>query len=516
MFILDLLAAIALIYTLYRYARNQKSCLPLPPGLKKLPLVGNLFGLPRSLEWEVYDKWSKELNTDVLHLNAAGTHIIVLGSHRAAVDLLEKRSSIYSGRPRLPMVVELMGWDFNFGFMDYGERTHRRLMHDSFHPSAAKRFRPQELRSARDFLRRLLDDQSDMMGELRQLSGEAILSSTYGLKIASKHDKFITIAKAGIDPVVPALIPGTFLVDILPALKYVPEWFPGASFKRKAKEWRRLALEVRDTPFEQAKREIEKGSPISSFCSNSLSKLDIRTDIHMQEEDIKSVAGTLYGGTKALAFSYLLSLQTMGAVASCLLALLNHPSVLKKAQEEIDRVIKPGHLPDFDDEPSLPYVAAVVKESMRWRPTAPLALPHTCHAEDEYNGYRIPKGSIILANAWAMLHDESIYPDPFSFRPERFLVEDGRSLNKEVKDPGHAIWGFGRRICPGRYMAASSIWIAVVSFIAAFDFNKVDESGGLDHGYDPGIIRIPHPFKCSIRPRNKEVEDFIRSTEIYG
>lgn len=62
----------------------------------------------------------------------------------------------------------------------------------------------------------------------------------------------------------------------------------------------------------------------------------------------------------------------MAAVANCILALLNHPEVLEKAYEEIDRVIKPGHLPDFDDQESLPYISAIVKESARWKDTAPL------------------------------------------------------------------------------------------------------------------------------------------------
>lgn len=65
-------------------------------------------------------------------------------------------------------------------------------------------------------------------------------------------------------------------------------------------------------------------------------------------------------------------IQTMAAVANCILALLNHPEVLKKAYEEVDRVIKPGHLPDFDDQELLPYITAIVKESARWKDTAPL------------------------------------------------------------------------------------------------------------------------------------------------
>lgn len=64
------------------------------------------------------------------------------------------------------------------------------------------------------------------------------------------------LAEESIDPVLPALIPGTFLVDVFPALKYVPYWFPGAGFKRKAREWRRLALAVKDVPYDASKQEI--------------------------------------------------------------------------------------------------------------------------------------------------------------------------------------------------------------------------------------------------------------------
>ncbi|KIM42409.1 hypothetical protein M413DRAFT_18664 [Hebeloma cylindrosporum] len=486
---IDLLAGLAFIITLYLYVarivRWRKGALPLPPGPKRLPLVGNLFVMPKTLEWETYHQWSQELNTDVLHVDAAGTNIIVLDSYQAAVDLLEKRSSIYSGRPRLPMVNELMGWDWNFGFMDYGARSHRKIMHHSFHPSAAKQFLPHELKAARRLLRHILEEPVDLLSNLRHFSGEVILSTTYGLDIASKDDKYITLAKAGVDPVVPALNPGTYLVDVIPALKYVPDWVPGAGFKKTAKKCYLLAQAMKNSPFEAAKYDFENGTQKPSLCSASLRRLNHNISIEDQEDDIKSVAGTLFADS------------SMGAVATAIIALMNHPEVLKKAHEEIDKVIKPGKLPDFADEPSLPYITAIVKETMRWRPTAPLALPHLSLTDDVYRNYRIPKGSIILANAWAMLHDENIYPDPFAFKPERFLTEDGLGIRKDVKDPGFAFWGFGRRICPGRYMAASSLWITIASLIAAFN-----------------ITKIPEPFQCSLKPRSKEIETQIRATAL--
>ena len=90
-----------------------------------------------------------------------------------------------------------------------------------------------------------------------------------------------------------------------------------------------------------------------------------------------------------------------------------------------------------------------------------------------------------------MLHDEATYPEPFKFNPERFMTADGQS-NKNVKDPFLAIFGFGRRICPGRFMAASTIWIAVASVIAAFDFGRLDSTADSDDMFHPGILRCVH------------------------
>jgi cytochrome P450 len=76
------------------------------------------------------------------------------------------------------------------------------------------------------------------------------------------------------------------------------------------------------------------------------------------------------------------------------------PDVQKKAQEEIDRVIGPCRLPTCADRENLPYVAATVKEVLRWHPVAPMGLPHTSTKDDVCEGYFIPKGSMLFANVW--------------------------------------------------------------------------------------------------------------------
>ncbi|KAF8884004.1 cytochrome P450 [Infundibulicybe gibba] len=516
---LDLLASAASFsLILYLYAKRPKSSytnLPLPPGPKKKFLIGNLLDMPTDYVWKTYHQWCKDFgavsNTDIIHLEVAGTSIVVLDTYEATTELFEKKSSLYSGRARMPMINELMGWDFNFPCMPYGDRwrQHRRIMHQAFHPTAARRFHPHEIRATHNLLRRLLDDPNDYMVHLRHMAGSTIMSIAYGLDVLPKDDPYIATAERAVHPMVAAAVPGTFLVDSFPFLKYVPEWMPGAGFQKKAKEWRKLSQAMVEAPFRAAMAKIDNGEATPSFVSYNMQCIDEDGDVDYQKSVIQSTAGALYTAG---------SDTTVSAIASCILGLLENPDVQRKAQQEIDSVVGHGHLPDFEDEPSLPFITAIVKETMRWRDVVPIAIPHLLEVDDVYKGYRIPAGTICIPNAWAMLHDETIYPDPFSFRPERFM-KDG-NINPEVRDPAHATFGFGRRICPGRYMAYSAIWIAIASILAVFDIEKItDENGNIiepSHEYISALICMPLPFKCSIKPRSKEAEVLIRATANMG
>ncbi|KAF9457684.1 cytochrome P450 [Collybia nuda] len=493
-------------YSYIRRSRDLYRYLPLPPGPRKLPLIGNFLNVPLSRPWIEYHTLCKELDTDIIHLNVAGNSIIVLDSFEAATELLEKRSHVYSGRPRMPMVSELMGQDYNIGLMPYGERWRkcRKLLHGALSADAMNRYRPQTLKATRGLLNRLLDGRADLMDELRHLMGETIMSIAYGINILPKDDPYVSIAETVVGSLAQAAVPGAFLVDAIPVLKYVPDWMPFAGFKRKAKEWRKIALMAADMPFEAAKRKIKTRNAAPSFVSYCLEESKARKDPAFEESIIRDTAGTLY-----LASAH----TTVAIIGSCVLGLLTNPDALKKAQQEIDLVLGIGQLPNFDDQESLPYVTAIVKEAFRWRDAVPLAFPHYIAVEDVYKGYRIPAGSIVMPNAWAMLHDENVYPKPFEFNPDRFL-KDGK-LDPEVKDPGHASFGFGRRQCPGKNLAVSSVWITVASIIAAFDITKaVDESGNViepTHEYLQELVYMPLPFKCSIKPRSKEVEGLLRA-----
>lgn len=127
-----------------------------------------------------------------------------------------------------------------------------------------------------------------------------------------------------------------------------------------------------------------------------------------------------------------------------------HPDVQKKAHKALDAVLQGQRLPDFNDFGGhIPYVDAVVNEVLRWNPATPFAVYHVASEDDSYKGYEIPKGSIMIPNLWALLHQESVFgPDTDKFIPERFLQPDGQ-LNPDILDLDIA-FGFGRRACPGK------------------------------------------------------------------
>ncbi|RXW15310.1 hypothetical protein EST38_g10551 [Candolleomyces aberdarensis] len=84
--------------------------------------------------------------------------------------------------------------------------------------------------------------------------------------------------------------------------------------------------------------------------------------------------------------------------------------VQTRAQKDVDEAVsRLGRLPDSREHRALPYIQALVWEVLRWRPVAPVAVPHFAAEDDVYNGYRIPAGSTVFANSWAVLHDETVY-----------------------------------------------------------------------------------------------------------
>ncbi|KAJ7251438.1 cytochrome P450 [Mycena rebaudengoi] len=399
------------------------------------------------------------------------------------------------------MVNELMGFEFAFGTMRYGGNT--------------------DVNASHDLLRRLLENPDDeVMDHIKHMTGALIMSIAYGIDTLPSNDPYVETAEAVLDAMAQAAVPGRYLVDMIPILKHVPAWFIGAGFKRQAREWKKLTDKMVQLPFQAAKRLVADGTAPHSYVSDKLQEIDENQHREHQEKVIQDTAGMMY----AAGFD-----TTRAALGTFILAMLANPDVQKRAQEEIDAVVHEGHLPSFDDEESLPLSNLDVNGNLNYFVQQLMPLPLKTHtAGTEFLRVLLSSltpvgcliGSSIRTSTYcvrAMLYDEIAYPDPHKFNPDRFLL-NGR-LNPAVRDPS-LVFGFGRRVCPGRHMAQSTLWITVASLLAVFNITKaIGEDGQIlepSYEYHSALVAMPFPFKCSIKPRSNAAADLIRSTSNYS
>jgi len=199
------------------------------------------------------------------------------------------------------------------------------------------------------------------------------------------------------------------------------------------------------------------------------------------------------------------------------MAMCLYPEAQKKAQAELDVVLR-GRLPEFNDRPNLPYINAMVKESMRWQLVVPLGVPHMCTNSNEYDGYYIPKGTVVTGNGWTILHDPEVFDDPLTYNPDRYL-KDGK-IDPTVRDPTVASFGFGRRICPGRFFSDESLFSTIAHVLAVYDIRPGLDKDGKEIKMEPrmtsGLLSYPEPFACRITPRSKQAEDLISNSGLMG
>ncbi|KIJ34803.1 hypothetical protein M422DRAFT_34906 [Sphaerobolus stellatus SS14] len=493
---------LALLLFLYLRTRNQTS---LPPGPPKSFIVGNAFNMPRRKAWMIWSAWKKTYG-DIISLSIFGRNIIVLNSAEVAFELLHRRSAIYSDRPNLPMGGDLVGWNRGLSLTPYGEqfRFRRKLLHQVFSPRPVVAHFPALERNVKNLLiLRLLKTPERFADHIRDTAAATVLGIAYGYVLKDKdNESFVQKGHEALGQFSSSTAPGAFLVDIIPILKYVPAWFPGAEFRRKAAIWRKTASDAADSGFAYTNNELTKGTAPPSFIREHLSQ----SLTPEKENALKWTAFSIFGG----GFD-----TTSSAILTFFLAMTLYPEVQAKAQAEIDMVIGNARLPTMADRSSLPYVEALVREVFRWGPPVPGGVPHRVMKDDIYNGYRIPAGSTVVSNIWGMTHDEQLFPEPDKFIPERYL--EIKELEPS-KDSFQLAFGFGRRVCPGQHFATASVFMATAMTLATMNITKASDKEGKViepvADWHPGTISHPFPFQCKITPRFLDIENLVLPDQV--
>ncbi|KAF8576044.1 cytochrome P450 [Ramaria rubella] len=454
----------------------------LPPGPKRLPVIGNALQMPEHNNWLTFTEWGKYYG-DVVYIRVFGKEVVILNSREAVEDLMVQRSAQYSDRPQRVMA-RLCGHYRGLLFAPYGERWRklRRLVHDHVSGQNATRYQSLQEAEAHAFLMKLLDSPERFSQHIRSFAGSLILKMTYGYSVTGENDAMVNLAEEVVKNISEVMTHGAFMVEALPTRRFL----------RTADKWRQNLEDLFNLPHEFAKRNIERGESIECFSSKTMDKDQPVTE--EEEELIRAASASLYAGGADTAVSI---------IASFFLAMVLHPEIQRKAQEEIERAVGKQRLPRLSDRASLPYVESIAQECLRWHPVTPL-VTHATAADDMYKGYLIPAGSAVVANIWAITHDETLYPEPHQFCPERFFEKDADSEQNPL--PDNFAFGFGRRGCPGQDVAMAGLWITLAVTLAAFNISPAKNADGEDIippvEYTSRSFSHPKPFPCTISPRD--------------
>ncbi|CAL1708931.1 unnamed protein product [Somion occarium] len=481
----------------------------LPPGPSGVPFFGSLFQLmttPRL--WITFANWGKQYGP-LIHLKVAGKHMIIMNNHKVAADLLDRRASNYSSRPNFIVASEMLTGGLLLPFQGYTDlwRTMRRAAHEGLNSSAARHYHAAQEKEATLIVQGMLKDSNNWDDELKRATSSMILGVIYDTPtIESCHDPKVAYVNDFVIRFVSAASPGAHYVEYFTWMKYLPSAI--AKWKREALEWYRRDSIYLGKMYAEVQERIKQGEDINSFAATL-----IRDERQLGLDNTQSawLAATIYAAG---------SETTSTVMAWFMLAMLAYPEVQRKAQEELDTVIGRGRMPTIADRDRLPYISACVREALRWRSLTPIGAPHQSVEDDWYDGYFIPKGTICIANQWAMNSDPDVYgPDADEFNPRRHLDEH-EHLTCPFPDThdGHVSYGFGRRICVGRHVANNGLFINMASLLWATTIMPTTDAQGKPvipdtHDFiNNGLVLRPLPFKCKVKPRFPEAEAIVAQT----
>nr|GEY02642.1 cytochrome P450 71A1-like [Tanacetum cinerariifolium] len=158
-----------------------------------------------------------------------------------------------------------------------------------------------------------------------------------------------------------------------------------------------------------------------------------------------------------------------------------------KLQQEVRNVIGNKGKVNEDDLDKLKYLKAVIKETLRLYPAAPLLVPREAIDRCVINGYEIPKKTLVYVNVWAVGRNPNCWERPEEFEPERFMGS-GSSIDYNGTDFELTPFGSGRRICPGIPMAAVTMEMTLSNLIYSFDWESPVGAQEIDTSKSPGAV----------------------------
>ncbi|PWZ23781.1 Premnaspirodiene oxygenase [Zea mays] len=430
-----------------------------PPAPWALPVIGHLHHLAGAPPHRALRDLARR-HGPLMTLRFCELRVVVASSPDAAREILRTHDVDFASRPIGPMLQLVFRGAEGLIFAPYGDGWRQLRKICTLELLSARRvhsFRPVR----EDEVGRLLGSVAsaaaaglpvNLSERITAFVADAAVRAIIGSR--SEHrDEFLRLLMDGLK-----IIPGLSLPDLFPSsrLAMLVSSVPGKIERR-----RKGLLDIVDPIIlEHQEKRAAGGIDEDEDLLDVLLRLqkDMDSQYPLTTDNIKSVLIDMFGASS----------ETSATTLKWTMAeLMRNPAVMRKAQDEVRGALA-GHDEVAEDSlVNLRYLQLVIKETLRLHPPAPLLLPRECRSPCQVLGYDVPRGTMVLVNAWAIGRDPALWDAPEDFVPERF-EESGRDF--KGMDFEFIPFGAGRRMCPGMAFGLAHIELALAALLFHFDW----------------------------------------------
>uniref|UniRef100_UPI00358FF790 steroid 21-hydroxylase n=1 Tax=Myxine glutinosa TaxID=7769 RepID=UPI00358FF790 len=466
----------------------------LPPGPTGLPLLGNVLELTSSAPHLKLAQLCQRYGP-VCRLTLGSQLLVVLGSAKVIREALQKKAADFAGRPQT-FTVDMM----SFGGKDLALGDSTSLWHQQRRATIAamqavgnERTEATVLAEAESLCALFHSYEGQPVDPRNDLSIHAcniICSLAFGTRYKKDDPEFQEIHEC-LDLLVQIWgSPAITILDHFPFLRK----FPNPPWRRfLAAMAKRDEIVRRHIKAHKLKKERETDITAALLCKLEEQKETEDGGDKMMEEHIHMAIVDLFIGGS----------ETTATVLAWTIAFLVHfPEVQERIHNEVMAALAHGQPPSYADRHSMPFLSATLKEVLRLRPVAPLAIPHRTTCDTSVGGYSIPKGTTVIPNLWGAHHDENTWPNPTHFKPERYMCR------KSGEQPflNSLPFSAGPRLCLGMALAQLELFLFSVCLLRDFRFTSAVPGHLPDLDGTLGAVLKPRPFQVRVLLRSETAQ----------
>ncbi|KAM3327157.1 hypothetical protein P3S67_002283 [Capsicum chacoense] len=458
-FILLVTSLIVLNYLIHLAKKGRKNFMP--PGPLGLPFIGNLHQFdsltPHLYFWKLSQKYGK-----IFSLKIGSTSMVVISSAKLAKEVLKTQDLAFCSRPSLlgQQKLSYNGQDIGFApYNDYWREIRKICVVHLFSLKKVQHFNPIRIDEVSKLINKISEQAS--ASQVSNLSNIVIsLTSTIVCRVAfgirfddeahekRRFDEILAVTQE--------MSAGFFFSDYFPLCGWLDKLFGNISkLEKNFKDLDEFYEELIEQHLNPNRPNSMEGDIIDILLQLRKEK---STPIDLTLDNIKAILMDVFvAGTDTSAITVIWAMTT----------LIKNPTVMKKVQEEIRKSIGNKGIVNEDDVQNMSYLRAVIKETLRLYPPAPLLLPRESMEKSVLEGYEIPPKTIVHVNAWAIARDPEIWDNPEEFIPERFL---NSNIDFKGQDFELLPFGAGRRGCPGIALGVATVDLVLSNLLYAFDW----------------------------------------------